>query len=292
MKKIFLHKKFLTKHNKNTKFISGQNNSCGFATLPMLWVAIFVVIPLLIIFKVSFGEAVFDTPPFTDIFAFSSSAFINIKLNLQNYVTLFQDSYYFNAFANSISISCVSTALCLVIGLMMAYGLHKLQYKTKITLLLLISLSFWTSFLVRIYAWINLFSHNGIVNCLLINIGVIKNPIQFIGNYYSVCFGMVFCYLPFMILPIHSSLEKLDKSYTEAAYDLGCSPTKTFWQVTVPLAKHGISAGCLLVFSTSIGEFAIPELLGGADTITFGRVLWSEFSPTSIGQLHVHYLSL
>lgn len=279
MKTKLSYKNFLKQSLKRLASFahSSQGNSFCLAALPILWIVLFFIIPTLIIFKVSFSESVFSAPPFTDIFSCSSSGFINIKLNLQNYINLFKDSYYFNAFINSIILSSVSTILCLIIGFMMAYGLHKFRYKTKIILLLLISLSFWVAFLVRIYAWINFFSYNGFINHMLIKIGIINTPIQFVGNYYSVCLGMVFCYLPFMILPIHSSLEKLDKSYIEAAYDLGCSPTKTFWQVTVPLAKYGVAAGCLLVFSTSIGEFAIPELLGGPDTLTFGRVLWNEF---------------
>jgi putrescine transport system permease protein len=159
----------------------------------------------------------------------------------------------------------------------MAYGIHKIEGNLKNIMLLLVSLSFWTSFLLRIYSWMSLLSVNGALNTFLLKMGIISEPIQFIGTYYTVCLGLVFCYIPFMIFPIYAILEKVDKSYIEAAYDLGYSPTKAFWTVTIPLTKGGITTGAILVFSASIGEFVIPELLGGAETITFGRVMWNEF---------------
>ena len=159
----------------------------------------------------------------------------------------------------------------------MAYGICKTSERTKTVLLLLLSLSFWTSTLIRVYAWINMLSNQGVLNSLLIKIGIINTPIQFLGNYCMVCIGLVFCYLPYMIYPIYSVLEKFDKSYIEAAYDLGCHPTSAFWKITLPLCKEGITTGSILVFSTTVGEFVIPELLGGSDTLMFGRMLWMEF---------------
>ncbi|MDR2667257.1 MAG: ABC transporter permease subunit, partial [Holosporales bacterium] len=134
-----------------------------------------------------------------------------------------------------------------------------------------------TSFLIRIYSWMNLLSIHGIVNSILMKFGVIDEPIQFLGSYYTVCLGLVFCYLPFMIFPVYAVLEKIDNSYIEAAHDLGCHPTATFWSITVPLARAGILTGSILVFTASTGEFVIPELLGKSDTVTFGKVLWTEF---------------
>jgi putrescine transport system permease protein len=190
---------------------------------------------------------------------------------------LIADSYYSTAFINSILLASISTVLCLIFGFFIAHALISIKSGARTILLLLISLSFWTSFLLRIYAWINLLSFHGIVNSLLLKFHIIDNPIRFIGNYGTVCLGMVFCYLPFMIFPIYSILEKMDVSCLEAAADLGSRPTQTFWRITFPLSMPGIYSGCILVFSTSIGEFVIPELLGGPDTLTLGRVLWIEF---------------
>lgn len=247
------------------------------AIIPMLWILLFFVTPLLIIFKLSFSEAVFGMPPFSEVFSSTEKYLLEVKLNLKNYAIILQDSYYLSAFLNSILLSITATIICFLIGFPMAYGIHNSTENTKSILLLLISLSFWSSFLIRIYSWMNLLSVNGFLNSMLIKIGIIDSPIQFLGTYYTVCLGLVFCYLPFMIFPIYAVLEKVDKSYIESAYDLGCHPTKAFWTITIPLSKSGILTGTLLVFATSIGEFVIPELLGGSDTIMFGRVLWSEF---------------
>ena len=245
--------------------------------IPMIWVLLFFIAPLFIILKLSFSEAVFGMPPFSEVFSWTGKYVLEIKLNLKNYAIMLHDSYYVTAFLNSILLSITATVICFLIGFPMAYGIHNARENLKSILLLLISLSFWTSFLIRIYSWMNLLSINGILNSMLIKIGIIDYPIQFLGTYYTVCLGLVFCYLPFMIFPIYAVLEKVDKSYIESAYDLGCHPTKAFWTITIPLSKPGILTGAILVFATSTGEFVIPELLGGADTITFGRVLWNEF---------------
>lgn len=245
--------------------------------VPIIWIALFFVAPLLIILKLSFSESVFAIPPFTEIFNTAQSSVLEIKLNFKNYISVFQDSYYVTAFINSVFLAFTAVIICFIIGFPMAYGIYNAGGNLKTILLLLISLSFWTSLLIRIYSWMNLLSVNGFINSILIKLGVIDTPIQFIGTYYAVCLGLVFCYLPFMIFPVYAVLEKIDRSYIEAAYDLGCRPTKTFWTITIPLAKPGILAGSMLVFATSIGEFVIPELLGGPEAITFGRVLWNEF---------------
>lgn len=263
-------RKFIEITNRNdSKFWIG--------IIPLLWIIIFFIFPLFIVFKISFSESVFGIPPFTEIFNTTKEHILEIKLNFKNYVSMLRDSYYVTAFINSLYLSTIATILCFLIGFPMAYGIHSVNDRIKTILLLFISLSFWTSFLIRIYSWMSLLSVNGAINSVLIKLGLISTPIQFIGTYYAVCLGLVFCYLPFMIFPVYAVLEKVDKSYIEAAYDLGCRPTKTFWKITIPLSRSGIITGAILVFSASIGEFVVPELLGGPDTITFGRVLWTEF---------------
>lgn len=257
-----------------------QKNSgikLGMSILPTVWLVLFLVCPLLIVLKISISESVFSIPPFSEVCSNLEDFVFEIKLNFKNYAKLLEDSFYVKAFFNSVCIAFVSAILCCTIGFPIAYGIHEARPNVRTILLLLVSLSFWSSFLIRVYSWMNLLSINGFVNSILLKIGIISEPIQFIGNYYAICLGLVFCYLPFMIFPIYSILEKVDKTHIEAALDLGCNPTRTFWTITFPLAKPGIISGCTLVFATSIGEFVIPELLGGADTITLGRIIWSEF---------------
>ncbi|MDR0630431.1 MAG: ABC transporter permease subunit [Holosporales bacterium] len=248
-----------------------------FAILPTLLIALLIIMPLLIIFRISFSYADFSMPPFSQIFSWTSENLLTIKLNMKNYIMIIQNAYYAKTFLKSIELGGITTILCLTLGFAMAYGIHNAKERFKNILLVFVSLSFWTSFLIRIYAWINLLSTHGIVNSILMYLGIIKLPIHFLGNYYSVVLGLVFCYLPFMIFPIYTNLHKLDKSYIEAAFDLGASPLKIFWRITIPLTKQGIINGCLLVFTGSISEFIIPELLGGSDTNMFGRVIWNEF---------------
>ena len=278
MKLKFLTLSFLGGMKKRQIDVPEEDDSkFWMGILPMVWISLFFIAPLLIIFKLSFSEAVFGIPPFTEVFNATKNYMVEIKLNFKNYISVLQDSYYITAFLNSVFLAITSTVICFIIGFPMAYGIHNAKENLKTILLLLISLSFWTSLLIRIYSWMNLLSVNGITNSLLIKIGIIDSPIQFMGTYYAVCLGLVFCYLPFMIFPIYAVLEKVDKSYIESAYDLGCRPTKAFWTITIPLSKSGIVAGSILVFATSSGEFVIPELLGGPEAITFGRVLWNEF---------------
>lgn len=271
---------FRGEENKKSRHVYKRSSSDGggFAFIPLLWIVVFFILPFAIVLKISFSSAVFKIPPFSGVFSMMSDYSLRVYLNLKNYITILSSNYYLSAFLNSILLAFSSMIICLILGFPMAYGISNVQKpKTKILLLLLVSLSFWTSFLIRIYAWMNLLSFHGVVNSFLMYLGIIKNPIRFLGNYYAVCLGMVFCYLPFMIFPIYAVLDKIDSSLLEAASDLGCYPTKSFWKITIPLAKEGIISGCTLVFSTAIGEFVIPELLGGSGNITIGRVLWTEF---------------
>lgn len=267
-------KSFFKRINKNKRL---NDYLTFFKIMPTIWIVLFFVFPLFIVFCISFAKAKLAMPPYTNIFRFIGDGVLELKLHISNYILLFKDSYYQDAFLNSALLSIISTIICLIIGYMIAYGISRIRENMKSILLLLVSLSFWTSFLIRIYAWMNILNTNGILNTWLLDLGLIDEPIKFIGNYYAVCLGFVFCYLPFMVFPIFSSLDKLDVSYLEAANDLGASPIKTFWKITIPLSKSGIVTGCILVLSASIGEFLIPELLGGPDNITIGRVLWMEF---------------
>ncbi|MDR1391301.1 MAG: ABC transporter permease subunit [Holosporales bacterium] len=272
----------LTRERKKSKkqfwgIYKNMENKFRPEILPLLWILLFFIAPLFIVLKISFAESIFKIPPFSEVFKMVEEHLLEIRINLKNYVAIIHDSYYVTTFLNSVLLSISATLVCTLFGLPMAYGIHNARDNIKSILLLSLSLSFWTSILIRIYSWMNLLSTHGIVNTLLLKSGVIDFPIQFQGNYYTICLGMVFCYLPFMIFPIYAVLEKIDRSYIESAYNLGCRSAKVFWAITVPLSKEGLLTGCILVFATSMGEFVIPELLGSAETITFGRVLWNEF---------------
>jgi putrescine transport system permease protein len=258
-------------------YVEIVNISFPLALIPILWFLIFFIAPLFVILKTSFVESVFGIPPYTEVFVWAKDHFLNICLNFHNYFILLKNAYYREAFVNSILLSSCSTILCLIIGYIMAYGIFQMRTKHRNTVLLLISMSLWTSSLVRIYAWMNLLSISGLLNSILIKLNIIDSPIKFLGNYYVVCMGMVFCYLPFMILPIYSSMTKIDKACIEAAIDLAANTFKTFREIIIPITKYGIIAGCILVFTTTMGEFVIPELLGGPNTVNMGRILWMEF---------------
>lgn len=244
---------------------------------PYFWLIFFFVIPFLITLKISFSNSVLSIPPFSSILFWSEESVLTLKLNLGNYLHLLKDPIYISAFLTSASIAGSSTLCCLFLGYLMAYGISRAHKTYRPFLLIFIILPFWTSFLVRVYAWMSLMSAQGIINIVLMKAGLIKAPLQMLDNSITVCLGIVYCYLPFMILPIYSSLEKIDSSYIEAAFDLGSPPWKVFWSVTVPLSMPGVIAGTILVFVPAVGEFVIPELLGGPDTLMIGRTLWWEF---------------
>jgi putrescine transport system permease protein len=279
MKNRFCFGTFLEKNKKrlNELYVKASNINFVLGNLTIIWIVVFLIIPLIVIMKISLAESTFGIPPYTEISMWAKKHVLQICLNLHNYFVLFRDTYYKTALFNSLSISAITTVICAIIGYMMAYGIALLPPKKKMLLIALVSVSFWTSFLIRVYSWLILLGEHGFLNSILLKIGLISSPIQFLGNYYIVCLGAVFCYLPFMIFPVYATIEKADKSCIEAAFDLGASPFKTFLLVTIPLTKSGIIAGCTLVFSTTMGEFIIPELLGGADTVTIGRIMWIEF---------------
>ncbi len=246
-------------------------------SVPLAWVVIFFIFPCLILIKISFSESVIAAPPYTSIVDWASGYILQMRLNLGNYVTLFTDEMYVYGFVTSILIAGASTLCCLVIGFPMAYAIARSSEKIRHVLLMLVVLPFWTSFLIRVYAWIMLLSPCGFINNMLMKFHFIDAPLQLMNNSYAACIGIIYAYLPFMILPLYSAIEKIDYSLIEAAYDLGSSPIKSFFSIIVPLSAPGIYAGSALVFVPAIGEFVIPELLGGAQTLTIGRLVWNEF---------------
>ena len=245
--------------------------------VPYLWLIVFFLIPFAIVLKISFSSTLIAMPPYEPLLQWAGERMVEIRLNLANFAFLVEDDLYWKAYVNSIKVAGISTLLCLVIGYPIAYAVARSTPSTRNVLLLFIILPFFTSFLLRVYAWIGILKNNGLLNNFLIWAGVIDQPIQMLQTDFAVYVGIVYSYLPFMILPLYANLEKLDLTLLEAAADLGCRPWQAFYKVTLPLAKPGIIAGCLLVFIPAVGEFTIPALLGGADTLMIGRVLWDEF---------------
>ena len=245
--------------------------------LPYGWHIIFFLIPFLIVLKISLSESIVGAPPYADLFSWLEGDILQVKLNLGNYLYLGDDNLYLSAYLESIRLSGIATIVSLVIGYPIAYGIARASPGMRIFLLMLIILPFWTSFLVRVYAWIGLLSNGGIINTILLKVGVIDHPLPLMYNDFAVCLGIVYSYLPFMILPLYVSLDKINPRLLEASYDLGCRPMKSFFLVTLPLSLRGAFAGGMLVFIPGVGEYIIPELLGGSESIMAGKILWSEF---------------
>jgi putrescine transport system permease protein len=246
-------------------------------SVPYLWLLLFFLIPFVIVLKISFSDAQIAMPPYQPLFDWIGEKVLQIKLNFGNYAFLVEDNLYWKAYLNSILVAGVSTLLCLLIGYPMAYAIARSSPSTRNVLLLLVILPFWTSFLLRVYAWIGLLKNNGLINNALIALGVIDQPIQMLQTDFAVYVGIVYSYLPFMILPLYANLEKMDLTLLEAAADLGSRPWEAFLKVTLPLSVPGIIAGCLLVFIPAVGEFVIPALLGDPGMLMIGKVLWTEF---------------
>jgi putrescine transport system permease protein len=243
--------------------------------IPYFWLIIGSLLPFLIVLKISFAEMDIGDPLGT-LMTYVNGA-VDIKIKLVNYLFLAQDDLYVLTYLNSIKYAFFTTVICLVIGYPFAYFMARANPSYRITLLMMVMLPFWTSFLLRIYAWKGMLTEQGVVNHLLISIGLIDTPIHMMNTPFSMMIGMVYSYLPFMILPLFTNLSKLDVRFIEAAADLGSTPWNTFWRVTVPLSKAGIIAGTMLVFIPCVGEFVIPDLLGGPGTPMIGRVMWDEF---------------
>jgi putrescine transport system permease protein len=241
-----------------------------------LWMLLFFAIPFAIALKISFSHSLIAMPPYSDLVGWTGKD-LTVTLNISNYLFLLTDSLYYSAYLSSLKIAIISTFLCLLIGYPIAYAIAKMPVATRNIALMLVILPSWTSFLIRIYAWIGILKNNGLLNNFLIWLGVIDQPLQILRTDLAIYIGIVYAYLPFMVLPLYTAIEKLDLTLLEAAADLGCRPTKAFFRITVPLTMGGIIAGCMLVFIPAVGEFVIPALLGGPDTLMIGRVLWEEF---------------
>ncbi len=248
--------------------------------IPYLWLAAFFLAPFLIVLKLSFAEVVLARPPYTPLIQLLDEAgnlYLQVKLNIGNYLMLASDDIYIRSYLTSLRIAFVSTAVALAVGYPMAYAMARAPEGWRPLLLMLVILPFWTSFLIRVYAWIGILKNEGLLNALLMGAGLIDRPLVILTTEWAIHIGIVYSYLPFMVLPLYAALEKMDAALLEAAADLGAPPWKSFWSVTVPLSAPGIVAGCLLVFIPAVGEFVIPDLLGGPGTQMIGRTLWTEF---------------
>ncbi len=246
--------------------------------VPFFWLLIFFLLPFFIVLKISLAESLIAVPPFSPLLEFAEEGVLSIQLVFENFAYLWEDEFYVKTYFNSLKISTISTVLCLLLGYPMAYGIVRAQPTAKNILLLMVILPFWTSFLLRVYAWMGLLADQGTINSFLIWMGVIDEPMRMLYSEFAVYVGIVYSYVPFMILPLYANMEKLDITLHEAAADLGARPMITFRTVTLPLTIPGIVAGCLLVFIPATGEFVIPDLLGGGNVLMIGRVLYNEFN--------------
>ncbi|WP_024903013.1 ABC transporter permease subunit [Robbsia andropogonis] len=244
--------------------------------VPFLWLMLFFFIPFLLVIKISFADQEMGIPPYTQLVDFADGM-LRVSLQLGHYAFLLTDSLYFATYVSSLKIAAISTFFCLLIGYPMAYQIARSDPGRRNLYLMAVMLPFWTSFLIRVYAWIGILKNNGLLNQFLMSTGLVHSPIALYHTTWGVYIGMVYSYLPFLVMPLYAHLVKMDRSVLEAAYDLGAKPWQAFWQITVPLSRNGIIAGCMLVFIPSVGEYVIPGLLGGADTLMIGRVMWDEF---------------
>ncbi|NCF16667.1 MAG: ABC transporter permease subunit [Haliea sp.] len=245
--------------------------------LPYAWLLLFFLAPFAIVFKISFADPIMAQPPFTPLIDWGAESGRRLLATLDNYRFLLEDKLYWLSYLKSIKIAAISTFLCLLLGFPMAYAIARMPQPWRNLLLLLVVLPFWTSFLLRVYAWIVMLGKQGLINQLLIQLGIIDAPLQMLYTDGAIYVGIVYTYVPFMILPLYATLEKLDLDLHEAAADLGARPSQVFRDITVPMAIPGIIAGCLLVFIPALGEFVIPALLGAMDSLMIGRTLYDEF---------------
>ena len=249
--------------------------------IPFFWLLLFFLAPFIIVIKISLAESLIASPPYSPLYERAEDCVLSIRVIFENYSYLWEDDLYLNSYINSVKIASVSTVFCLLIGYPMAYGIARSNPTTKNILLMLVILPFWTSFLLRVYAWMGLLADQGTINSLLIWLGVIDEPIRMLYSELAVYIGIVYSYLPFMILPLYANMEKLDVTLDEVAADLGAKPTIAFLTVTLPLTLPGLIAGSLLVFIPATGEFVIPDLLGGGNVLMIGRILSDEFNANS-----------
>lgn len=243
---------------------------------PLVWLLLFFLLPFVLVLKISLSQGAVAIPPYGPLLEYADQT-LHVFLNLGNYLFLLSDSLYIAAYWGSVKMAFIATVACLLLGYPMAYAMARAPARWQLILLLLVMLPSWTSFLIRVYAWMGILSNSGLINNLLIGLGLIDTPLRMMNTQFAVVIGIVYAYLPFMVLPLYAHLTRLDNSLLEAASDLGSRKINTFIKVTLPLSMGGIIAGSMLVFIPAVGEFVIPELLGGPDTLMIGKVLWEEF---------------
>lgn len=249
----------------------GRKAVIGF---PLAFLLVFFLFPFLVVFKISVSEM--DNVVFKDLFVWADGV-LQLKIKLGNYIFIALDELYFQTYLSSLKFAGITTVICLLIAYPFAYFMARSPADQRPALLMLVMLPFWTSFLLRVYAWKMLLADSGVFNNIAIAMGLLAEPVKMMNTPFSLVLGMVYTYVPFMILPLYANLVKMDLRLLEAALDLGATPWQAFWRITVPLSKSGIIAGSMLVFIPCVGEFVIPELLGGPQTLMIGRVLWDEF---------------
>ena len=243
---------------------------------PFLWLSLVLLLPFLLVLKISFADLKFGVPPYTALAQIHDQT-LTIALNLRGYALLFSDSLYIATYLNSVKMALLTTVVCILIGYPMAYYIARSHPSIRNVLLLAVILPFWTSLLLRVYAWVGILRNDGLLNKFLQSMGIISAPLEIYRTDLAVYIGLVYAYLPFFILPLYANLVKLDMRLLEAAYDLGAKPWRAFVSVTLPQSMPGVIAGSMLVFIPSVGEYVIPEMLGGANTLMMGRVMWTEF---------------
>ena len=243
---------------------------------PYAWLILTLLVPFLIVLKISFAESIFGQPPYSKLLEYKDSV-LQVVLYFESYITLFTDSLFVEAYLRSIKMAAITTLFCILIGYPMAYFIAQANPKTRNLLLLGVILPFWTSLLLRVYAWAGILRNEGLLNNFLMWTGIIDSPIELYRTDTAVYIGLIYTYLPFFILPLYTNLIKHDKRLIDAAYDLGARPIKAFLTITLPLSLSGIIAGSMLVFIPTVGEYVIPELLGGTNTYMIGRVMWDQY---------------
>jgi len=243
---------------------------------PYIWLVVFLLVPFLLVLKISFADLRFGIPPYTALLTFKDEV-VGMTVHLRGYLLLLSDSLYINTYINSLKMAAITTVCCVLIGYPMAYYIARANPSVRHLLLLAVILPFWTSLLLRVYAWVGILRNDGVLNNALMFLGVIDSPLEIYRTDMAVYIGLVYAYLPFFILPLYANLVKMDLRLLDAAYDLGAKPWRAFIAVTLPLSMPGVIAGSMLVFIPSVGEYVIPEMLGGANTLMMGRVMWNEF---------------
>ena len=249
--------------------------------IPYLWLSVFFLAPFFIVLKISLSQTAMAQPPYLPVLDLAAG-WAGLKdfasqLSLEAYALIGSDSLYILSYLKSLQVAAVSTVIMLVIGYPLAYGMARAPRSMQPALLMLVVLPFWTSFLIRVYAWINILQRDGLLNEVLLALRIVDAPVAWLSSDTAVYIGVVYSYLTFMVLPLYAALEKMDPTLLEAAADLGCSRVSAFWKVTVPLSLPGVAAGALLCFIPVTGEFVIPDLLGGSDSLMIGQALWTEF---------------